>query len=344
MVILLVNIQEENKNIEQSMQNIARDLLKNKEVDLIIGYAKGTVPLSSSPIFISQEKDVDNLIWDNLCYVNLARYLVPPITKFIDNENVPLKVGIVSKGCVGRSIIHLAKENQVNLENIKIIGIPCNGIINRKRIEKEIGDNEIVEISVKDDEILVKGVDFEKAFSYDEYLNELCKTCKIKAPPKSETLSDVIVGESMECSSIDDDFSDLSEYELKSPEEKWQIIENLLSSCTRCYACREACPMCYCNLCFVDQNKPIWFGKTTDMSDIISFHLVRAMHMAGRCVACGACSSVCPMGIDLNLITRKLQKIVKKRFDFTSGLSPDIVPPMMTQRMDDKEDFMLEEH
>ncbi|MFX1383380.1 MAG: 4Fe-4S ferredoxin [Promethearchaeota archaeon] len=338
------NIQGDNKKIEQSMRDVARDLLKNKEVDLIIGYAKGSVPLSSSPAFITKEEDVDNLIWNNLCYVNLARYIVPPITEFINNENVPLKVGIVSKGCVGRSLIHLAKENQVNLENIKIIGIPCNGIINRKRIEKELGEKEIFDISVINNEIIVKGADFENKYSFDEYLNELCKTCKVKSPPMTSPMSDVIAGESMECSQVDDDFSDLSQYESKTPEEKWQVIEDLLSSCTRCYACREACPMCYCNLCFVDQNKPIWFGKTTEISDIISFHLVRAMHMAGRCVACGACSSVCPMGIDLKLITRKLEKIVKERFNFTSGLNPDIMPPMMTQKMNDSEDFMLEEH
>ncbi len=344
MVILMGNIQEENKNIEHSMKEVAYNLLKNKEVDLIIGYAKGTIPLSSSPSFIINQKDVDNLIWDNLCHVNLARYVVPPITKIIDNENIPLKVGIVSKGCVGRSLIHLAKENQVNLENIKIIGISCNGIINRKRIEKELGEKEIIELSVMNSEIIAKGVDFVKTFFFDDYLNESCKKCKIKAPPMVSSQSNVIVGGSVESSSGEDDFSDLTEHESKTPEEKWQTIVELLSPCTRCYACREACPMCYCNLCFVDQNKPIWFGKTTDMSDIVSFHLVRAMHVAGRCVACGSCSSACPMGIDLTFITRKLEKIVKQRFDFTSGLSFDILPPMMTQKMNDKEDFMIGEH
>ena len=88
------NMQQDNVKIEQSIREIASNLLKNKEVDLIIGYAKGTVPLSSSPTFITDEKDVDDLIWDNLCYVNLARYVVPPITEFIENENVPLKENI----------------------------------------------------------------------------------------------------------------------------------------------------------------------------------------------------------------------------------------------------------
>jgi len=67
------------------------------------------------------------------------------------------------------------------------------------------------------------------------------------------------------------------------------------------------------------------------------------MHLAGRCVACGACSSVCPMGIDLNLITRKLEQIVKERYDFTSGLNAETLPPMVDFKMEDAEEFMLEE-
>jgi hypothetical protein len=49
------------------------------------------------------------------------------------------------------------------------------------------------------------------------------------------------------------------------------------------------------------------------------------------------------MGIDLNFINRKLEKVVKERFDFTSGLDPDVLPPMVDFKMEDAEEFMLEE-
>ena len=338
-----MGIETENREIENSMRETARTLLKEKTVDVIIGYTNGTVPLSSAPIMITKEEDVDKLIWNNLCYVNLAKYLVPRIPQLIDPEKGDLKVGIISKGCVGRALIHLSVEKQINLENIKMIGIPCNGIINRKRIEKEIGEKEILEVFASGNDIVVKGKDFEQKFSFEEYINELCKVCKVKSPPVLAELVESCIGECHEISSIDDNFEDLMEYESKTTEEKWDYIKDTLETCTRCYACREACPMCYCNLCFVDQNKPIWFEKTTEISDIIAFHLVRAMHLAGRCVACGACSSVCPMGIDLNLITRKLEKIVKERYNFTSGIASEKMAPMMDFSMDDAEEFMLEE-
>ncbi|TFG22248.1 MAG: 4Fe-4S ferredoxin [Promethearchaeota archaeon] len=334
-----MGIEEENQKIEKSIRDIARDLLKNKEVDVIIGYTEGTVPLSTSPIIIRDEKDVDKLVWNNFCYINLAKYLAPRMPQLVDPEKGELKVGIVTKGCVGRALIQLAIEKQINLDNVKIIGIPCNGIVNRRRIEKEIGEKEILEVSVSEDNIIVKGKNFEESFPFSEYINELCKQCKIKSPPKVDSC----VGECGEYESVFDEFNDVKEFESKTPDEKWEYINDLLSTCTRCYACREACPMCYCNLCFVDQNKPIWFGKTTDQTEILMFHLIRAMHMAGRCVACGACSSVCPVGIDLNLITRKLEQMVKERYNFTSGIDIDKFPPMMDFEMEDEQEFMLEE-
>ena len=338
-----MGIETENQNIENSMRYIAKDLLSNKEVDVVIGYSKGTMPLSSAPIIIDKAEDVEKLIWNNLCYINLAKYLVPMIPNLIDPEKGNLKVGIVSKGCVGRAILHLAVEKQINLDNVKIIGIPCNGIVNRKKIEREIGEREVLEVSVSDDNIIVKGKGFEEKFSYDEYINELCKKCKIKSPPTTADLAEICLGSCVEVESVYDEFEDVVEFEGKTADEKWEYIKDVLSTCTRCYACREACPMCYCNLCFVDQNKPIWFGKTTEINDIIIFHLVRALHMAGRCVACGACSSVCPMGIDLNFITRKLEKIAKDRFKFTTGLNPTDLAPMMNFEMEDDQEFMVEE-
>ncbi|RLI02883.1 4Fe-4S ferredoxin [Candidatus Bathyarchaeota archaeon] len=339
------NIQKENEEIERFIREVSRDLFKENKVDLIIGYGKGSIPFNTTPIFISEENDVDKLIWNNFCYINLSRYLLPSLNDFIrENKDKNLKIGVISKGCTARSIIQLIIENQIKPENVVIIGMECNGILNRKKIEKEFGDLEITDILINGDNIIVKGDKFEKELAFNDYLSELCKACKIRAPPISSKVSDIIVGKSQEVSSIEeDDFSDISEFESKSSEEKWAHISELLKDCTRCYACREACPFCYCNLCFIDQNLPTWFSKTSNLGEIVIFHMIRALHVAGRCVACGACSNACPMGIDLTIITRKLEKIVKERFDFTVGLDLDTLPPMMTFKMDDKEEFMLEE-
>ena len=330
-----MTIADDNKKIEADMRQVAKKALQDKEVDCIVGYSEGTLPLRASPLVVTTVDDVDKLVWNNLCYMNLAKYLVPPIPQLKDK-----KVGVIAKGCVGRAINLLAIEKQINLDNVKVIGIPCNGIVNRGRILKEIGDKEVLELEFSRDDIIAKGKDWEKKFPYSEYLNELCKTCQVRSPPKS---GDMCIGECQEVSSVEEDYNSVKDHEAKTADEKWDYIVDTLEACTRCYACREACPMCYCNLCFVDQNKPVWFSKTTELPDIFVFHLVRAFHMAGRCVECGACTAVCPMGIDLNLINRKLSEIVKRRFDYTSGIDAKTVPPMMAFKMNDQQEFMLEE-
>ena len=335
-----MSIETENKEIENSIRELAKKLFNENQVDVIIGYAEGSVPLSSTPVIIRRVEDVDRLIWNNLCYINLARYLAPLMPQLCDSEGKSLRIGIIAKGCVARAINLLAVEKQVNLENIKMIGINCNGNVNRSKIDMEIGEKEILDVSISGNDIIVKGNDWEKKFPYDQYINELCKVCKIKSPSAPE---ETCVGECQELESVRDEFTDIDEFESKSTAEKWSYIKDTLEVCTLCYSCRQACPMCYCNLCFVDQNAPIWFNKTTEFNDILVFHLVRSMHLAGRCVACGACSSVCPVGIDLYFINRKLEKIVKERFDYTSGLNAEILPPMMDFKMEDAEEFMLEE-
>jgi len=335
-----MGIETDNKEITNSIRENAKKLLIENQVDVIIGYSQGTVPLSSTPIIIRKEEDVDKLIWNNLCYINLARYLAPLMPQLCDSEGNALRIGIVAKGCVGRAINLLAVEKQVDSDKIKMIGFNCNGIINRSKIDFEIGEKEILDVSISGDEIVVKGHDWEKKFPYNQYINELCRVCQIKSPSATEASC---VGECQELDSIHDEFSDIDDFESKSADEKWAYIKDSLQVCTLCYSCRQACPVCYCNLCFVDQNMPIWFGKTTEFRDILVFHLIRAQHLAGRCVACGACSSVCPVGINLNFITRKLEKIVKERFNYTSGLNAESLPPMMDFDMKDAEEFMLEE-
>ena len=41
-----MSIESENQEIENSMRNLAKKLISENEVDVVIGYTKGTVPLT----------------------------------------------------------------------------------------------------------------------------------------------------------------------------------------------------------------------------------------------------------------------------------------------------------
>ncbi|MBN1899981.1 4Fe-4S ferredoxin, partial [Candidatus Sumerlaeota bacterium] len=166
------------------------------------------------------------------------------------------KLAIVAKPCDVRAIVTLIQEKQVERDKIHIISFSCPGLLEPD----------------------------------GQYLFPICASCEITTPPVCDAR---IGGEEKikiegQTRVIHPDFDSLS------PEERWQIIQEEMKKCIRCYACRNACPLCYCEECFVERTLPRWVGEGSELSDTLIFHIVRALHSAGRCGECGACVRACP--------------------------------------------------
>lgn len=89
------------------------------------------------------------------------------------------------------------------------------------------------------------------------------------------------------------------------------------SRCVKCYGCRDVCPMCFCRDCSLQDNELIRIGGLPPEYPV--FHLVRAVHMAGRCVNCGLCGEACPADIPLGTLYKKVADIVEKEFGIRPG-------------------------
>jgi formate dehydrogenase subunit beta len=307
------------------IKEISRRLLKEAKVDMVIGFRKGTVVMMNEPCFVKTEDDVDNLVWDSNCGINLANYLT----------NRTERIGVVAKGCDSRNIVTHIIENKIKRDQVVIIGVPCKGMIDRHRIEA-MAEGEIKEVIETDDAIKIKGDGFEKTLDKQEVLQQNCAICIHRNPVVYDELAADEVKEQTDV----DRYEDVRHIEALSSDEKWDFFEDLLSTCIRCYACRNACPLCYCPTCFVDESRPQWVGKSQDPTDIRTFHFLRAYHCAGRCTDCGACERACPMGIKVRLLTKKLEKDCLELFDWEAGMALDKRPPLDTYRPDDPDKFI----
>ncbi len=89
------------------------------------------------------------------------------------------------------------------------------------------------------------------------------------------------------------------------------------SKCVKCYGCRNICPVCFCTECSLEHSELIEPGNLPP--EVPIFHLVRASHMAGRCIDCGLCEEACPAEIPLRLLYREMNRIVSNVFDYRPG-------------------------
>jgi formate dehydrogenase subunit beta len=310
----------------ERIQEAARRLLTDKRVDVVIGFRKGTVPFMNEPFLVKDVNQINHLYWDGNCGINLANYLVKR----------PDRIAIVAKGCDSRNLVVHLLEYQIKREQLYILGAPCKGMIDRRRILASLDGKDPAHAEERDGRIRVVGSDFEATLDRQEYLQENCAICIHRNP----VIYDELLGELVSEQQNVDRYADVRQVEAMSPEQRWEYFENLIATCFRCYACRNACPLCYCPTCFVDEARPQWVGKSIDRTDTRTFHFLRAYHVAGRCTDCGACERACPVGIKMRQFTKKLEKDIKELYGYEAGVIQDKRPPLDTYRPDDPGQFI----
>ena len=108
----------------------------------------------------------------------------------------------------------------------------------------------------------------------------------------------------------------------------------------KCYACRQVCPLCYCERCIATRTgrKPSTPRRTAKGN--FAWHITRAFHLAGRCVGCDECTRACPAGIDLRLLNLALARAAEKHFGYRAGMDPAVEPVIGSYALADKEEFI----
>jgi len=201
----------------------------------------------------------------------------------------PKKVAVVVKPCDSKAVNVLLAENQFARDQVHVIGVTCDGVRDEKGS-----------------------------------LQSRCQACTERTP----FVYDSLIGEPVPA--VTHGTQDKAAWlENLPPLEKIEFWLYQYDRCIRCYACRQACPMCNCPTCLYERDDSIWVGMGIGVNEKRTFHLGRAYHLSGRCIGCNECERACPMDIPISLLNQKLASEIHKSFNYRAGLT--VVPsPIVT--------------
>jgi len=87
----------------------------------------------------------------------------------------------------------------------------------------------------------------------------------------------------------------------------------------------------------MDRGSPGWQPTVPGRGDKMLYHAGRTMHLAGRCVECGACENACASGVDIRYLIREVTNFVGELYDYRAGMDPDAQPAMLSYAAGDRE-------
>lgn len=212
-----------------------KELFDSQSIDLFIGYEQGSK--RPRPFFAKSSADAEKLIFDDRCQGNLAVYLTRK--DLVGGK----RVGISASYYALKSIVQLFAENQLNKDNLQIIGIDHDGILitfDSPEQIKEYLNTTSAPAKAEDDQLIKEIEAMSPAERWEFWSDELskcfkCYACRAACPMCYCTKCIVEVNRPQW---IQPWASTLSNME-------WQInrVMHMAGRCSDCGSCGTACPL-----------------------------------------------------------------------------------------------------
>lgn len=153
----------------------------------------------------------------------------------------------------------------------------------------------------------------------DEALARACN-CRLPQPTRIDA------GEAVDGVTAEDD-SRLRQLRGMDVSERGAFWAREFERCIKCYGCRNACPVCLCDMCVLEEKCWVELGR---IPPSLPFHLIRFWHVADRCVLCGACEAVCPVDIPLTMLHAGVHAAMDDLMDYRPGMDVEQLSPLVT--------------
>ena len=350
--------------------------LENNIVDGVLAVKKGADLYEAVPTLITDPDEIAGAAGSLHCGTLLLSKL---IKKYLDGAR-DKRLAVTVKGCDAMGIYELAKRNQVNLDNLLLIGLNCGGSVSpvtaRKMIREkfEVDPDDVVKEEIDKGQFIIMTKDGEhKGISMDDLEDAgygrrpNCRRCKMKIPRQADlacgnwgvigdkagkaTFVEVcsekganLLNAAVAAGAVATEPANPKGIEIRGKVEKsmlklgdkWraryfeslgegkerlQKIMEDSSRCTKCYACIENCPICYCVEC---STKKPYLVPPGVLPVPFMFHLIRYAHVSDSCVNCGQCEELCPMEIANSLYMHALQVDMERMFGHTPGVDLEL--------------------
>ena len=177
-----------------AVTSLLKYALEKKIVDGVFAVTRGQDIYDAVPVFITDPKEIDQTAGSLHCGTLLMSKLVK---KYLDGAGTT-KIAMTVKGCDMMGLYELAKRQQINLDNVIMIGVNCGGTVSPVTARKMIADKFGVDPDTVHKEEIDKGqfiIEYEgghKGISIDELEEQgygrrsNCRRCKLKVPRQAD--------------------------------------------------------------------------------------------------------------------------------------------------------------
>ena len=317
--------------LDELKENIKKRL---PELDVVIGWQLGNDGLHTVPLFMRTAEDVDRLVWGPMNVNNPAAYINSYIGRTVPADKIK-KIGVVVKGCDSRSVVEMLQEKLIDRENIVLFALPCEGTFDMARIDQALGRYRKID-AVEFDEagVTITADGTARRFCIADYAQGKCYNCTM---PKAAEADDSL-GSAPDITGNPTTPPELAMLDALSLSERMSFWKGEMERCLRCYACRNACPLCVCrDHCIAETRDPHFVSQEGAVKEKLFFQCIHAVHLAGRCTGCGECQRACPVGIPILALRQQMARAIAEVFDgYKSGMDKEATPPLLGYLVDEK--------